>query len=273
MENINDTIYIESHKEFSPKSMVKCHYHSKYELYYLYEGERIYFIHDKTYHIRKGTLVLIPPNVIHATMNVKDYIYDRFLLTFSKRDIDKVISCFSNVNFFEVFEKKIHVINFPPKEQLVIEAILESMNEIQDEEKRRFLLSHLLFIANNNKGIKPKTTKADLTSTQKTITDMMSYMNNNFSNNITLKDVSEKFFLDSCYISKTFKRVVGISFVDYINNVRIIEAKKLLATSDLSIISIATSVGFKSNTHFGRVFKKINGISPLQYRKHKRTDK
>ena len=146
------------------------------------------------------------------------------------------------------------------------------MNEIQDEEKRRFLLSHLLFIA-NNKGIKPKTTKADLTSTQKTITDMMSYINNNFSSDITLKDVSERFFLDSCYISKTFKRIVRISIVDYINNVRIIEAKKLLATSDLSIISIATSVGFKSNTHFGRVFKKINGISPLQYRKHKRADK
>ena len=113
-----NNIYIESHKEFNPKSMLKCHWHSKYELYYLYAGERIYFIHDKTYHIKKGSLVLIPPNVIHATMNVKDYKYDRFLVTFSKENMVQTISCFSNVNFFEVFDKKMHVINIRQRSSL-----------------------------------------------------------------------------------------------------------------------------------------------------------
>lgn len=260
-------IFVRYDKVEDPKSMLKCHYHADYELYYLYAGERFYFIKDTTYHIKKGSLVLIPPNIVHATLNVKNYAYERFLAAFTQEHINDFFGCFEDINFFESVEKGIYVISFAPREQLVIESILQNMIETDDNTKKRFLLSQILFYANNNRETKPETSRNRLSGKQKTITDVIAYINNNFSHELTLEAVSSKFFMDSCYLSRIFKKAVGISFVDYINSVRIMEAKKLLNSSDESIIYVSESVGFKSNTHFGRVFKKITGLSPIQYRK------
>jgi YesN/AraC family two-component response regulator len=128
----------------------------------------------------------------------------------------------------------------------------------------------LLFLANRNKKEKNVIDNNQLHGTQKTITEVVAYINNNFQTELNLESISAAFYIDSCYLSRIFKKTVGMSFVDYINNVRVMEAKKLLSATDKSIISISENVGFKSNTHFGRVFKKIIGLSPLQYRKQKR---
>lgn len=272
LQNTDETIFVEFQKVPNPKSMLKCHYHSRYEIYYLYSGERFYFIQDTTYHIKKGSLVLIPPNVVHATLNVKNIAYERFLLTFSDSDTECLRNCFSDINFYETFENGIYVVNFSLKEQLVVESILENMSDSEDFASKQFFLSQLLFLANKTKEVKPVENDNQLSGTQKTITEVVAYINNNFQTELNLENISVKFFIDSCYLSRIFKKTVGMSFVDYINNVRVMEAKKLLVSTDENIISIAENVGFKSNTHFGRVFKKITGIPPLQYRKTKKQE-
>lgn len=68
------------------------------------------------------------------------------------------------------------------------------------------------------------------------------------------------------YFCKMFKRVTGINFTDYLSRVRIEKSKNLLLNPNLRISEIAFEVGFQSLTHFNRVFKKILGQSPTQYR-------
>lgn len=272
IENLSEEIFVEYNKVPEPKSMLKYHYHTRYEIYYLYSGERFYFVQDKTYHIKKGSLVLIPPNVIHATYNVKNIAYERFLITFFDDEIKHFCNCFPDINFYEIFENDIYVVNFSPKDQIVIESIFENMNDTEHYGKRQFLLSQLLFYANRNKKTVPDANDKQLQGTQKTITEIVAHINNNFQTELNLENISAEFFIDSCYLSRIFKKTVGMSFVDYINNVRVMEAKKLLTATDESIISIAENVGFKSNTHFGRVFKKVTGTSPLQYRKIKKQE-
>ncbi len=270
IENLSEEILVEYEKVPKPLSMSKYHYHTRYELYYLYSGERIYFVQDKTFPIKKGSLVLIPPNIIHATYNVKNIAYERFLITFSDDIIKDFSEFFSDINFYETFENNIYVIDFSLKEQIIVESILENMNSSDDFSTKQFFLMQLLFLANKNKKEKSVVANNQLSGTQKTITEVVAHINNNFQTELNLENISAEFFIDSCYLSRIFKKTVGMSFVDYINNVRVMEAKKLLIATDESIISIAENVGFKSNTHFGRVFKKITGISPLQYRKQKR---
>lgn len=272
MQNAGENIFVEHNKVPNPKSMLKCHYHSRYEIYYLYSGERFYFIQDKTFHIKKGSLVLIPPNIVHATLNVQNIAYERFLVTFTDSDMEYFCSYFPDINFYETFENGIYVVNFSPKEQLVVESILEKMRDSEDFTSKQFFLSQLLFLANKTKEAKPVEDDNELSGTQKTITEVVAHINNNFQTELNLENISSEFFIDSCYLSRIFKKTVGMSFVDYINNVRVMEAKKLLISTDESIISIAENVGFKSNTHFGRVFKKITGIPPLQYRKIKKQE-
>ena len=68
------------------------------------------------------------------------------------------------------------------------------------------------------------------------------------------------------YFCKMFKRITGLNFTDYVARVRTEKAKNLLLNPNLRISEIAFEVGFQSLTHFNRVFKKVSGHSPTQYR-------
>ncbi len=83
---------------------------------------------------------------------------------------------------------------------------------------------------------------------------------------LTLGQVSKAVNMSSYYFCKMFKRVAGINFTDYVARVRIEKSKNLLLNPNLRVSEIAFEVGFQSLTHFNRVFKKILGQSPTDYR-------
>jgi len=68
------------------------------------------------------------------------------------------------------------------------------------------------------------------------------------------------------YFCKMFKRITGLNFTDYVSRTRIEKAKNLLLNPNLRVSEIAFEVGFQSLTHFNRVFKRIVGESPTEYR-------
>lgn len=70
------------------------------------------------------------------------------------------------------------------------------------------------------------------------------------------------------YFCKMFKKGTGINFTDYLSRIRIEKAKALLLNPNLRVSEIAYAVGFQSLTHFNRVFKKLAGLSPTDYRSH-----
>lgn len=268
-----ETYFIfDRHKFKNPSSMANCHYHNGYEIYYLHEGERLYFIKDKTYHIKKGDIVLINPNEIHATINIGNSVLERSLISFNHDYLKNIDSFFPDISFFDCFKKENPVISTTPHERLVVESILDDIHNKYSKQEAssdcfKFMLMEFLFkiCAHNPLTEEKKDDKIPLT--YKTITSVMAYINNNYSEDLSLDSVSKAFYMSSFYLSRLFKKSVGMSFIDYVNNVRIKEAKTLLTTTNESIINISQNVGFKSNTHFGRVFKCVEGISPLQYRK------
>ena len=262
-----DDVMIERVKSNTPNSMLRCHFHTAYEIYYLHSGERYYFIKDKMYHIKKGDLVFISPSIIHASLNVKDRGYERFLITFNKKNISNAAKLFNTVNFLKVFESEHFVIPTSPRDRIVIEDILKRMTDAGNEAAKTLVLLELLHKAGNLKAVSNDNSTELVSAPDKLTADIMAYINNNFLSELTLETVSEKFFISPCYLSRTFKKSTGISFVDYINNVRIMEAKKQLLKTSKSIFEISSDSGFKSNTHFGRVFKEITGMSPMQFRK------
>ncbi|MGH4050855.1 MAG: PocR ligand-binding domain-containing protein [Clostridium sp.] len=95
----------------------------------------------------------------------------------------------------------------------------------------------------------------------------MEFINDNVSNNISLDSVAEYVYLSPSYFSRLFKKEMGINFIDYLNKVRIEESKKYLTDLSSSLSDIAHNVGFTDQSYYTKVFKKIEGISPGQYRK------
>jgi YesN/AraC family two-component response regulator len=83
---------------------------------------------------------------------------------------------------------------------------------------------------------------------------------------LSLSQVAKAVNMSSYYFCKMFKKVAGINFTDYVARVRIEKSKNLLLNPNLRVSEIAFEVGFQSLTHFNRVFKKILGQSPTDYR-------
>ena len=100
------------------------------------------------------------------------------------------------------------------------------------------------------------------------------YVKQRHTCDISLDDLCEHFSCDRYYISHRFKKSTGLSFREFINGLRIEDAKSLLAHSSLSINEISYSIGFKDSNYFSNVFKKSVVSSPSAYRRSQaRTEK
>jgi len=98
------------------------------------------------------------------------------------------------------------------------------------------------------------------------ITKARAYIAEHQTEEIKLGQVAKAVNMSSYYFCKMFKKVAGINFTDYVARIRIEKSKNLLLNPNLRISEIAFEVGFQSLTHFNRVFKKILGQSPTEYR-------
>lgn len=94
-----------------------------------------------------------------------------------------------------------------------------------------------------------------------------SYIENNYSGNISLELVAREVNLSSYYFSRFYKDETGINFIDKLSNVRIEKAKELLSNEDLSIKDVSYKVGFTDPNYFSKAFKKITGVTASDYRK------
>ena len=98
------------------------------------------------------------------------------------------------------------------------------------------------------------------------MTKARAYIHEHQTEELKLGQVAKAVNMSSFYFCKTFKKISGINFTDYVARIRIEKSKNLLLNPNLRVSEIAFEVGFQSLTHFNRVFKKILGQSPTDYR-------
>ena len=98
------------------------------------------------------------------------------------------------------------------------------------------------------------------------ITRAKEFIKTNQGEDISLGDVAKAVNTSTFYFCKMFKKATGLNFTDYLSRIRIEKAKNLLLNPNLRISEIAYEVGFQSLTHFNRVFRKLAGQSPTEYR-------
>jgi two-component system, response regulator YesN len=102
-----------------------------------------------------------------------------------------------------------------------------------------------------------------------TITTVKSFIDNNFSKDITLENTARYFHLSPPYLSRVFSKEVGVPFKKYLTNIKLNHARLLLLSTNMSINEIALEAGYRDISYFCRMFKKNVGMSPNEYRKIK----
>ncbi|HEY5586952.1 MAG TPA: response regulator [Ruminiclostridium sp.] len=144
----------------------------------------------------------------------------------------------------------------------------------QEEEKLRFELEQLRNDAKFG-GFQTKNIPEieDVNSAQKyrkIIELAVEFINNNYSHDITLKQIAEVLYMNPNYLCDLFRQETGIHFSNYITQIRINNAKELLTTrAELRSYEIAELVGYKDAKYFTQVFKKQVGVTPTEYRENK----
>lgn len=270
-KNEASTFSISNRKALS-HNMPENHFHSTYELFYLVSGERRFFIKDRTIIIKEGDLVLIQPNILHRTTNANLPEHERIIINFHKDFLMHQNSAVFQVLHL-LFEKEYLVISLSPHHRSYVEDILRRiLLEVQQKNtgfeiwSQTLILQLLIyscrFIEQNN--IEPLTYISPI---HERMSEIVRFINEHYTQDLSLHYLSEQFYISPFYLSRAFKEATGFTFIEYLNSVRIKEAKKLLEHSSIKVNKIAERVGFGSITHFGRVFKEITGHAPLYYRK------
>jgi two-component system response regulator YesN len=110
-------------------------------------------------------------------------------------------------------------------------------------------------------------TEALTSKNKSTVAQIKSYLDENFNDSgLTLKVVADKFYINSSYLSRIFKKGTGISFSDYLIKIRIDNATVMLKLQDYKAYQLAQMVGIPDPNYFVKCFKKITGISFAEYK-------
>ncbi|MCH4887550.1 helix-turn-helix domain-containing protein [Acidaminobacter sp. JC074] len=99
------------------------------------------------------------------------------------------------------------------------------------------------------------------------IRNALKYIHGHYLKSITLQDTADKVELSPKYFSAIFKKEMKIAFSEYINVLRINDAKRMLKNTNQTVLEIAISLGFEDQSYFTKVFKKHTSLTPLKYRK------
>jgi YesN/AraC family two-component response regulator len=271
----SDEVFSVSMKKQLDHLMPNSHFHSSYEAYYLLSGERLLFLKDRTIVIKAGDLIIIHPNVLHRTADAVHPEHEKIIINFK----EELFSSTLNNNFINALHPQFHndylVIHFSLKQKMMIEDLLHQIVQEAQEKNSTFqtyvqsLIIQLLIISSRHLEEHEIEPLEFINPMHERISEIVRYINTNYKKDLSLQYLSDKFYISPYYLSRAFKEVTGFTFVEYLNSVRVKEAKKLLAETNIKVNMIATKVGYGSITNFGRVFKQLTGHAPLYYRKRK----
>lgn len=251
-------------------SMSVNHFHDTCELYYLLEGRRHYFVRDRVYTVQAGDLVLIDAQELHRTTDAGAPSHDRYLINFAPEALP--LSRQEREYLLGAYKTGEPVLRLSIPEQERMEAMLYRMRQAGEgaggETTRLCLLLEILLFCVRHTASRERCVEPE--PSQQLVSMIARYINEAFDRQLTLNDVAGRFHISSFYLCKLLKRHTGFTFVEYLNNLRVKEARRLLRETDMSVLSVSEAVGFGSVSQFGRAFRSIAGLSPTHYRKHER---
>lgn len=194
--------------------------------------------------------------------------------------VDKILNDILLYNLYEVFLSVEKLREFKIVMMGTIDRVLNRMNkkasdifgenisayfEIEDDINKEEFIKRVrmvfeticLYNKNNNESKRDKIAK-----------DVMDYIETNFGDsNLSLEGIAKVFFISQNHIIRVLKKEIGKSYKEYVDDVRINEAKRLLKKTNLTILDVANKVGYTEIRSFNRLFKKHTNQTPNEYRK------
>lgn len=268
-----------AHYEISPSLMSQgLHAHDFFEFYLHIKGGRQYCVNDSVFELKPNQLIIIPPLHMHGLVCDRDLVnYERCYLYLSPETLKK---CgFNKTDLCAYFEeacsnKKFTQVISKEDGDIICETLKKierkSLKKTTDHDALSFLDDYSMILNILKISLEKNLRAPEIlnTNTNKTaIYKILHYINQHFTEEISISNLSEIFHMSESSLSHDFKNYSKRSIYEYVLYKRIIKAKELLLT-DLSLMQIALECGFNDYSNFLRVFKKFSNCSPKEYRTH-----
>lgn len=253
------------------------HFHNFYEMMILLSPKAQHSIAGKLYDIQNNDIVLLAPSVLHRTEFLSGPPSDRIIIDFllPKQLLDTDLAY---QELLSVFHVPLPVFRFAAAEQKVLFQPLNEVVQIASQDGNHNVknmmiqnkFTEFLYLLWNLQ--KDNIYKVEPASEMEAkIQAITAYIHSHYEEDLSLDILAKEFYLSVYYLAHQFKAVTGYTVLNYIQLVRVRNAQHLLLNSTLRITEIAERTGFSSSSQFNRVFQKLCGLSPSEYREKRLT--
>jgi len=272
--NEDESFYIGIFQDNMEKST--WHYHNNYEISFITEGSGKRIVADSIEEFQPGDLVFIGRNLPHV------WISDKEIHTPTTRSLEMVFLQFTS----EVFSSQLlslpelkYVAKAIELSERGIQIVGQTLNEVSeimlqlpylksfDRMLHFFRLMDIIGRSETNIPLASKEfLKLRFKTGNKRIAAIHEYLMNNYREEVDLKRLAELVNMAEGSLCRFFKMNMGMTVFEYLNQLKVELACKLLMDNDLSILEVCLDSGYNNLSHFNKQFRKINGIPPSEYR-------
>lgn len=252
---------------YPPRHMVAENFHDYYQIVFIHSGEGEVDFSDFSYDAQANQVYIFKPNVKHRLKASRTKYFNTIELKFYCNNIEsnsfimQLPSHIDNVdmqirNIFMSIEEELR------KKERYIEELIKTLlaqalyhlaRNLYREDEKCLLGKNTSYTYGNKSSLNP-------------LNDVIKYIHENYEQEITLEDLAGIVHLSPIYFCSVFRDTFGTSPMQYLQDIRLENAKQLLSNSNDSITNIAERVGFQSIHYFSRLFKAHEGVTPSYFR-------
>lgn len=255
-------------------SIGNWHYHKEMEMLVILKGKlEVYLDNDITL-LNEGDITLIGSSQLHRDRSFPEIETVYLVLQF---DLEHYFdeSTIPYLKYFSEAESALSKLNYIFEENREIRTLVAAcVNEIYQEWKMKtpgYEIAVNILIKRIVLALLRHDTRKKLNYNKSTdyirLKPVFDYIEANIGGKIHVEEASRAANVSYYYFVKYFKKVIGMSFMDYVNFKKIKKAEKILLTRDISVAQVGEEIGMPNMAHFYKIFKKYNHCSPHEFRK------
>ena len=265
-----DTFEIFHYKGLLPVDF-DVHHHDFYEVYLFLKGSAEYWIEGRRVSMVPGDFILINPTELHRSIILPEATdYERIVLWINKDYLQSLSSVSTDLSLCFDSSNPSHKNRIRPSGATLspLATIMTSLVEeyCRDSWGKNECLQAIFIqlMVELNRSIKETVPKSSKETEDNFVYNVLKYINENYSEDMSLDGLAERFFVSKYHLSHSFRREVGVSVYRYIMLKRLLAAKELLQ-SGVPAGEVAYATGFGDYAGFWRAFKTEYGISPKEF--------
>jgi len=263
--------YLLSHNTSASWQMDNYHFHEFFELNLSLSDDVSWFVADRVYRVKRGTLMIFSDGDLHRSVSPADTPYERYVLYLSPRYVAELStpqtdlsSCFSRCRM-----TRTHCLQFGEEQLSALLRLLRqaevsaSCGSFGQDLRRRIALQEILLLLHQvfDAAVVPP---LRMEGEMQRILPVITHIHRHLPADLSLDRLSEVFYLSKYHLGRLFKRATGFTLNEYIIHARVLQARTLLR-QDVSVQQAGQRVGFRNQSHFIRTFRQLVGVTPKQY--------